>query len=151
MCHRRIDTTGDGEASGAQLMCFLTQVPPPARHYPPTTKTLCFHGYASSAAIRIPLLRRTHTSPNWLPNWCHRLITASAGLKPHPKWKTSAPTANFTGCSVHLQVDCILLLESQLTCTINIKPSPFGNQVSLFPENSIHQTNHFQTHPLYYM
>lgn len=29
--------------------------------------------------------------------------------------------ANFIGCSIHLQVDHISLLESELTCTINIK------------------------------
>lgn len=65
--------------------------------------------------------------------------------------KPQPPMANFTDCSMRLQVDCILLLESESTCTINIKSSPLGNQVSLFPENSVHQTNHFQTHPLYYM
>ena len=51
----------------------------------------------------------------------------SAGLKPQPTWKQPwPPVASFIACSVHLRGDCILLLEPNLTCTINIESFSLG-------------------------
>lgn len=140
MCHGRWAGCVEDDSR-----CSFPQVPPPA-------SGTALHWPASSAATQLQLPQRTYTSPHWLPaipqgNYCFQLDQSH-----NPKWKKpQPPMANLIGCPVHLQVNCILLVESELPCTINIKSFPFGTRSAFFSEDSVHQTNHFQTHPLYCM